>query len=66
LIPESRPSIESITERGIALNYTAILNILFTLAGAALLWLTVRRGATEPVCGMRVDRRHTPTVDASR
>jgi hypothetical protein len=38
LIPESRPWIESITDRGIALNYTAILNLLFTLAGEALLW----------------------------
>ena len=32
---------------------------------AALFWLTVRRGATDPVCGMRVDRatavvRRTP------
>jgi YHS domain-containing protein len=59
LIPENRPSIESITDRGISLNYTAVLNILFTLAGAALLWLTIRRGATDPVCGMRVDRRQT-------
>jgi hypothetical protein len=59
LIPEDRPSIESITDRGISLNYTAVLNVLFTFAGAALLWLTVRRGATDPVCGMRVDRQRT-------
>jgi YHS domain-containing protein len=60
LVPETRPSIESITERGIELNYTAVLNIVFTLVGAALLWLTVRRGFTDPVCGMRVDRYQTP------
>jgi uncharacterized membrane protein YraQ (UPF0718 family)/YHS domain-containing protein len=60
LVPETRPSIESITERGIALNYTAVLNIVFTLVGAALLWLTVRRGFTDPVCGMRLDRYQTP------
>ena len=59
LIPETRPSIESITDRGVTLNYTAVLNILFTLAGAALVWLTIRRGATDPVCGMRVDRYAT-------
>ena len=59
LIPEGRPSIESITDRGVTLNYTAVLNILFTSAGAALLLLTVRRGATDPVCGMRVDRQQT-------
>jgi uncharacterized membrane protein YraQ (UPF0718 family)/YHS domain-containing protein len=56
LVPDTRPSIDSITERGISFNYTAVLNIVFTLVGAALLWLTIRRGATDPVCGMRVDR----------
>jgi uncharacterized membrane protein YraQ (UPF0718 family)/YHS domain-containing protein len=59
LVPDSRPSIDSITERGIEWNYTAGLNIAFTLAGATLVWLTVRRGETDPVCGMRVDRRST-------
>jgi uncharacterized membrane protein YraQ (UPF0718 family)/YHS domain-containing protein len=60
LVPEMRPSIESITERGIEFNYTAVLNILFTLVSAALVWLTARRGYTDPVCGMRVDRYQTP------
>jgi YHS domain-containing protein len=60
LVPETRPSIESITERGIELNYTAVLNIFFTAVGAALWWLTMRRGSTDPVCGMRVDRYQTP------
>jgi uncharacterized membrane protein YraQ (UPF0718 family)/YHS domain-containing protein len=59
LIPETRPSIESITDRGISLNYTAVLNVVFTVIAAALLWLTIRRGATDPVCGMRVDRNAT-------
>jgi len=59
LVPDTRPSIESITERGITFNYTAVLNIVFTLVGAALVWLTVRRGYTDPVCGMRVDRYQT-------
>jgi uncharacterized protein len=56
LVPDTRPSIESITDRGITFNYTAVLNIVFTLVAAALVWLTIRRGATDPVCGMRVDR----------
>jgi uncharacterized membrane protein YraQ (UPF0718 family)/YHS domain-containing protein len=60
LIPETRPSIESITDRGITFNYTAVLNIVFTVAGAALVWLTVRRSAKDPVCRMRVDRYATP------
>jgi uncharacterized membrane protein YraQ (UPF0718 family)/YHS domain-containing protein len=59
LIPETRPELDSITDRGVSLNYTAVLNAVFTVAGAALLWLTVRRGATDPVCGMRVDRYAT-------
>ncbi len=57
LIPESRPSIESITDRGISLNYTAVLNAIFTLVAGLLLWLTISRGATDPVCRMRVDRQ---------
>jgi uncharacterized protein len=56
LVPDTRPSIDSITDRGISFNYTAVLNIVFTVVGAALVWLTIRRGATDPVCGMRVDR----------
>src|SRR5215211_646669 len=60
VIPETRPSIESITDRGISLNYTAVLNIAFTLVGAVLVGLTVRRGAKDPVCRMRVDRYATP------
>jgi YHS domain-containing protein/uncharacterized membrane protein YraQ (UPF0718 family) len=58
--PDTRPSIESITDRGISFNYTAVLNIVFTLVGAALIYLTVSRGAIDPVCRMRVDRRATP------
>jgi uncharacterized protein len=56
LVPEERPSVDSITERGISWNYTTALNIVFTLVAAALFWLTVRRGARDPVCGMTVDR----------
>ncbi len=57
LVPEKRPSIESITERGITWNYTTALNIIFTLVAAGLVALTLRRGAHDPVCGMTVDRR---------
>jgi uncharacterized membrane protein YraQ (UPF0718 family)/YHS domain-containing protein len=60
VIPETRPSIESITDRGIGLNYTAVLNAVFTVVAAGLVWLTVRRGAKDPVCRMRLDRYATP------
>jgi uncharacterized protein len=62
LIPEGRPSIDSITDRGISLNYTAVLNAIFTVVGGLLLWLTITGGATDPVCGMRVDRHATPHI----
>lgn len=62
LIPEGRPSIESITDRGISLNYTAVLNAIFTVVGGLLLWLTISRGATDPVCCMRVDRHATQHI----
>jgi uncharacterized protein len=60
LIPTHRPSIDSITSRGIEWNYTTVLNILFLFVAAALFGLTLRRGARDPVCGMTVDRHKTP------
>jgi YHS domain-containing protein len=60
LIPSHRPSIDSVVSRGIAWNYTTVLDIVFGLVAAALFGLTVRRGARDPVCGMTVDRRRTP------
>jgi uncharacterized membrane protein YraQ (UPF0718 family)/YHS domain-containing protein len=38
------------------LNYKLALNILGLVIFGALFWLTARRGATDPVCGMKVDR----------
>jgi uncharacterized protein len=60
LIPHHRPSIDSITSRGIAWNYTTVLDIVFLLAAAALVGLTFQRGAKDPMCGMTVDRFKTP------
>jgi uncharacterized membrane protein YraQ (UPF0718 family) len=54
LIPSDRPSIDSITERGITWNYTTFLNIVFTFVAAGLVGLTMHRGARDPVCGMTV------------
>jgi YHS domain-containing protein/uncharacterized membrane protein YraQ (UPF0718 family) len=60
LVPTDRPSIESISEREISWNYTTALNIVFLFVAAALVALTLRRGAKDPVCGMSVDRHKTP------
>ena len=38
------------------LNYKLVLNVAGVAVFVVLLWLTQRRGATDPVCGMRVDR----------
>jgi YHS domain-containing protein len=57
LVPSERPSIDSVTSRGVSLNYTAFLNIIFLAVAAGLFGLTVRHGAQDPVCGMTVDRR---------
>jgi uncharacterized membrane protein YraQ (UPF0718 family)/YHS domain-containing protein len=56
LVPSKRPSIDSISSRGISWNYTTFLNIVFLAVAAALFGLTLRRGAKDPVCGMTVDR----------
>jgi uncharacterized protein len=63
LIPQERPSIESVTERGITWNYTAFLNIVFTLVAGALFGLTLRHGARDPVCGMSVDPSQALSLD---
>jgi uncharacterized membrane protein YraQ (UPF0718 family)/YHS domain-containing protein len=56
LVPSERPSIDSISSRGVSWNYTTFLNLIFFGVAAALFALTLRRGATDPVCGMTVDR----------
>jgi uncharacterized membrane protein YraQ (UPF0718 family) len=56
LIPTgSRPSRGDIFG-SIEIDYKLFLNIAGLLVFAALFWLTMRRGATDPVCGMKVDR----------
>jgi uncharacterized membrane protein YraQ (UPF0718 family)/YHS domain-containing protein len=63
IVPNDRPSIDSVTSRGVSWNYTTFLNIVFLLVAAALVSLTVRRGARDPVCGMTVDRNTPFTSD---
>ncbi|MHB8642063.1 MAG: permease [Gaiellaceae bacterium] len=60
LVPTHRPSIDSITSRGIGWNHTTWLDILFLAVAAALVSLTLRRGVKDPVCGMTVDKKQTP------
>jgi len=56
LIPQGpRPSRGDIFAP-IAVNYKLFLNLLGLLVFAGMFWLTQRRGATDLVCGMKVDR----------
>jgi len=51
----SRPARADIFS-SVAVNYKLALNVLGVAIFAALIWLTARRGATDPICGMKVDR----------
>jgi uncharacterized membrane protein YraQ (UPF0718 family)/YHS domain-containing protein len=55
LVPTDRPSTDDVFGT-IELNYKAALNALALVAFVVLIGMTMRRGATDPVCGMRVDR----------
>jgi uncharacterized membrane protein YraQ (UPF0718 family)/YHS domain-containing protein len=49
----------------IHVDYKLALNILGVAIFAALFWLTARRGATDPVCGMKVDRDKALTTESA-
>jgi YHS domain-containing protein len=55
LIPETRPSTDDVFG-SIELDYKFVLNALAAVVFVALMGLTVRRGATDPMCGMTVDK----------
>jgi uncharacterized membrane protein YraQ (UPF0718 family)/YHS domain-containing protein len=55
LIPSDRPSTDEIFG-SIEVNYKLVLNAAALVVFAALMYITLHRGATDPVCGMRVDR----------
>jgi uncharacterized protein len=44
-------------------DYKLALNVAGVLVFVALFWLTARRGATDPVCGMTVDRAKAATTE---
>jgi uncharacterized protein len=47
----------------IAVNYKLFLNVFGLVIFAALFWLTARRGVTDPVCGMKVDKARAIRMD---
>ena len=62
LIPETRPTRADIFG-GVHIDYKLFTNVLATAIFAAMFALTVRRGATDPVCGMKVDRSRAIAVE---
>jgi uncharacterized membrane protein YraQ (UPF0718 family)/YHS domain-containing protein len=56
LIPSGRRPTASRLFGSVTVDYRLVLNVIAVLVFAALFWLTARRGATDPVCGMKVDR----------
>jgi uncharacterized membrane protein YraQ (UPF0718 family)/YHS domain-containing protein len=56
LIPDGARPGRSDIFGAIALNYKLVLNVAGLLVFVVLFWLTARRGAQDPVCGMTVDR----------
>jgi YHS domain-containing protein len=56
LVPRARPTHADIFG-SVKVDYKLFTNLLGTAIFLALFALTVRRGASDPVCGMRVDRR---------
>ncbi len=67
LIPSERPSADDVFG-SIGVDYKLALNLVATAIFLALIGLTLRRGARDPVCGMTVDRskalreRHAETT----
>jgi uncharacterized membrane protein YraQ (UPF0718 family)/YHS domain-containing protein len=47
----------------ITVNYKLLLNVLGLVLFGALFWLTARRGANDPMCGMKVDRAKAIRMD---
>ncbi|MDQ6732480.1 MAG: permease [Actinomycetota bacterium] len=62
IIPHVRPTRGDIFG-SVKVDYKLFTNILGIGIFATLFWLTTRRGATDPVCGMKVDRHKAVTMD---
>jgi uncharacterized membrane protein YraQ (UPF0718 family)/YHS domain-containing protein len=64
LIPHARPTRADIFS-SVRVNYKLFTNVAGLIVFAALMGLTVRRGATDPVCGMRVDRHKAIRLESA-
>jgi uncharacterized membrane protein YraQ (UPF0718 family)/YHS domain-containing protein len=62
LIPATRPTAEGVFG-SIRVDYKLVLNVVGAGIFGALFWLTATRGATDPVCGMKVDTAKALTAE---
>ena len=62
IVPENRPSTEDVFG-SIELDYKFVLNVIALIVFAVLIGMTMRRGVTDPVCGMTVDRARAVTTE---
>jgi YHS domain-containing protein len=62
LIPNVRPTRADIFG-SVKVDYKLVTNVIGLVVFAALFSLTMRRGATDPVCGMKVDRQKALTME---
>jgi uncharacterized protein len=62
LVPTARPSADDVFG-SVGLDYKLVLNVVALAGFATLIALTRRRGATDPVCGMTVDRAKAVTLE---
>jgi len=62
LVPATRPSADDVFG-SVGLDYKLVLNVIALAVFAVLFALTARRGATDPVCGMTVDRAKAATLE---
>jgi uncharacterized membrane protein YraQ (UPF0718 family)/YHS domain-containing protein len=62
LIPHARPARADIFSQ-IKVDYKLFTNILGVAIFASLFWLTMRRGVSDPVCGMKVDKAKAIRMD---
>jgi uncharacterized membrane protein YraQ (UPF0718 family)/YHS domain-containing protein len=61
VIPHARPTRSDIFG-SVRVDYKLVTNVLGALIFVSLFALTMRRGATDPACGMRIDRHAASTI----
>ncbi len=61
LVPQTRPSRAGVFEH-VGVDYKLVLNAIAVAVFVALVALTIRRGAVDPMCGMSVDRAKALTA----